>query len=91
MNVAGAVVDPKATVVPDAVQTIEDVPALKVKPVVKLFARALAPLNVTVDDPRLIVRVLELLEFICVAVTLKLLVVKVPLITKIAADDVKAS
>lgn len=48
-------------------------------------------LNVTVDDPRLIVRALLLLEDRIVAVTLKLLVVKVPCVTVIVPEDVSAS
>jgi len=73
------------------VQTIEDVPALKVRFVVVVNVSAPVPLNVTVLLPRLIVRVLLLLEDRSVAVTLKLLVVKVPCVTVIVPEDVNAS
>ena len=50
--------------------TILEVPALKVKFVFVEVAHGLLPVSVTVDDPRLIVRVLLLLEDRIVAVTL---------------------
>jgi hypothetical protein len=68
-----------------------DVPALKVRPVI---VEKLIPLkldNVTVLLPRLIVRVLLLLDDRDDAVTLKLLVVKVPAVTVTAPEDVRAS
>jgi hypothetical protein len=49
------------------------------------------PLNVTVLLPRFIVRTLLLVEVKTEAVTLKLLVVKVPWVSVISPDDVKAS
>jgi hypothetical protein len=49
--------------------TIVDVPALNVRPVDTAQAMLLEVLNVTVLLPRLIVRVLLLLEFSAVAVT----------------------
>jgi hypothetical protein len=68
-----------------------DVPALKVRPVI---VEKLIPLkldNVTVLLPRLIVRVLVLLDDRDDAVTLKLLVVKVPAVTVSAPVTTKAS
>ena len=72
---------------------IVDVPALSVKlvDVPKATTEELFALNVTVLLPKLIVRALLLLDDSCVAVTLKLLVVKVPWVRVIAPDDVKAS
>ena len=63
-------------------------PALKVKFVITVGAKEAFVVNVTVDDPRLIVRVLELLDDSCVAVTLKLLVVKVPAVSVMAPEHV---
>ena len=80
----------KVVAVPDI--AINEVPALNVRvafPFVK--STGLVPLNVTVELPKLIVRVLLLLDDRDVAVTLKLLVVKVPLVTVIEPDDVSAS
>ena len=76
---------------PDEVQVMVDVPALKVKFEFVPKSTGAKPLNVNVDDPRLIVRVLLLLEDRSVAVTLKLLVVKVPCVTVIVPEDVNAS
>ena len=71
------------------VPTIVEVPALKVKLmfVEKLTTEPFA-LNVTVLLPRLIVRVLLLLDDRDVAVTLKLLVVKVPWVRVVAPEQV---
>ena len=57
---------------PPVVIMIDDVPALNVRPVllVKLILFTLTPCNVTVELPRLIVRVLLLLDDRDVAVTL---------------------
>ncbi len=75
-----------------AVKIIVEVPALKVSPVFIVVSNTDPPeLNVTVDDPRLIVRVLEVLDDKNVAVTLKLLVVKVPRVSVMALEDVSAS
>ena len=71
--------------------TIVDVPALNVRPVDVAQAMLLEVLNVTVDDPRLIVRVLELLDDRDDAVTLKLLVVKVPFVIVIVPEETNAS
>jgi hypothetical protein len=68
-----------------------DVPALKVKFEFAKKSTGVEPLNVNVDDPRLIVRVLLLLEDREVAVTLKLLVVNVPCVTVSVPEDVNAS
>jgi hypothetical protein len=72
-------------------QIIVEVPALKVRFVFVPKDIGVVLLNVTVDDPRSIVRVLLLLEDREVAVTLKLLVVKVPWVRVIAPEDVSAS
>ena len=70
-------------------KTIVDVPALNVIPVVVLNCTTEPePLNVTVLLPRLIVRVLLLLDDRDVAVTLKLLVVNVPAVRRIAPEQV---
>jgi hypothetical protein len=84
--------DPAAIVGLVAVKTILEVPALNVRFVfvIKLIA-PLAALNVTVLLPRLIVRVLLLLDDRDVAVTLKLLVVKVQAVTVIVLVQVSAS
>ena len=78
-------------VVPD--KLIWDVPALKVKPVIRVVNQTETPepLNVTVLLPRLIVRVLLLLDDRDMAVTLLLLVVKVPCVTVTDELDVRAS
>ena len=76
---------------PVAEQTMLEVPALKVSPVLVKKLTGVVLLNVTVELPRLIVRVLLLFEISCVAVTLKLLVVKVPAVTVNGLEDVKAS
>jgi len=73
-------------------KTIVDVPALNVIPVVSLNCTTEAePLRVTVLLPRLIVRVLVVLDTRDVAVTLKLLVVKVPAVMVIELLEVNAS
>ena len=77
------------TFVPE--QIIVEVPALNVRFVPVLSSTAVAALNVTVLLPKLIVRVLLLLDESDVAVTLKLLVVKVPPEIVIEPDDAKAS
>jgi hypothetical protein len=86
------VCEPPAKVALAFVSTMLDVPALNVRFVfvMKLTAPDDA-LNVTVELPKLIVRVLLLLDDRDVAVTLKLLVVSVPLVTVIEPEDVKAS
>ena len=63
---------------PLVVTTMVDVPALNVKLVVTVRPNAALDVNVIVLLPRLIVRVLLLLDDRDDAVTLKLLVVKVP-------------
>ena len=68
-----------------------EVPALKVKFVFVAKATGAAALNVTVELPKLIVRALVVEDDKIVAVTLKLLVVKVPLKTVILVEQVKAS
>lgn len=70
---------------------IVDVPAFKVKFVVvpNAITPVLFSVNVTVELPRLIVRVLLLLDDRDVAVTLLLLVVKVPWVSVIAPEQVK--
>ena len=83
--------DPPVKITPLAVAVRVDVPALKVKPVVVAKLTGVPPLNVTVELPRLIVRVLLLLDDRDVAVMLKLLVVKVPLVTVMLLVVVKAS
>ena len=72
-------------------QIIVEVPALKVRFVFVPKDIGAVLLNVTVLLPKLIVRVLLLLDDSCVAVTLKLLVVKVPPEIVIEPDDAKAS
>ena len=75
-----------------SVNTTEEVPALNVRPVlVPKLTAVPVPLNVTVLLPRLIVRVLVLLDARPVAVTLKLLVFSVPRVTVIELDVVNAS
>jgi hypothetical protein len=69
------------------VQIIDDVPALNVKFVV-VNKSATTSLNVTVLLPRLIVRTLLLLENMDNAVTLKLLVVKIPWVKVITPEQV---
>lgn len=64
---------------------------MNVRFVFVLKATAAAALNVTVELPRLIVRVLLLLDDRPVAVTSLLLVVKVPWVTVIAPEDVSGS
>jgi len=83
---------PPEKVLPVPDKTMLDVPALNVRFVLvaKLIAVAVE-LNVTVLLPRLIVRVLLLLDDRDVAVTLKLLVVKVPRVTVIEPEDISAS
>ena len=61
-----------------AVNESVDVPALKVRFVFVEKLITVPPLNVTVELPRLIVRVLLLLDDRAVGLTAKLLVVKVP-------------
>ena len=68
-----------------------DVPALKVNPVLVEKTTGVKLLNVTTLLPRLIVRVLLLLDDRDVAVTLKLLVVKVPSVMVSAPLRVSAS
>ncbi len=82
----------KLTPAPLPDKTMLDVPALNVSPVcVEKLIAAPVPVNVTVLLPRLIVRVLLLLEDREVAVTLKLLVVKVPWVRVSAVVTVSAS
>ena len=70
-------------------QIIVEVPALNVRLVfVPVLTAVAVVVNVTVELPRLIVRVLLLLDESCVAVTLKLLVVKVPVVKVIAPEQV---
>ena len=70
---------------------IVEVPAFNVSPVETDAAKLLEVVHVTVLLPRLIVRVLELLDDRLVVVTLKLLVVKTPLVIVIVVDTVSAS
>ena len=82
----------KLTPAPPPEQTIVDVPALNVSPVcVEKLITAPVPVNVTVLLPRLIVRVLLLLDDRDAAVTLKLLVVKVPAERLMSPEHVRAS
>jgi hypothetical protein len=67
--------------------TIDEVPALTVKPVEVVFQ---LPLRVTVLEPKFIARVFEPVDVNPVAVTAKLLVVKVPFVTVTTPEDVKA-
>lgn len=76
----------------EPVKTIEEVPALNESPVlVEKFIPVPFMLNVTVELPRLIVRVLLVVDNRDEAVTLKLLVLKVPAKRLIAPETVKAS
>jgi len=72
----------------EPVALIVDVPALKVRLVEVLNAIGAEALNVTVLLPRLIVRVLLLLEDRAVALTALLLVVNVPAVKVIAPEQV---
>ena len=63
-------------------------PALKVSPVLVVKLTTIKPVNVSVELPRLIVRVLLLFELSCVAVTLKLFVVKVPWVSVTIEEQV---
>ena len=82
---------PPLTVVSVADIDIVDVPALNVRFVFVVNVIGLPPLNVTVELPRLIVRVLVLLDDRLDAVTFLLLVLKVPEVTVTTFDVVKSS
>lgn len=83
---------PIVRIAPALDKFIVDVPALNVRFVcVAKFTTPLARLNVTVLLPRLIVRATVLLDVRDAAVTLKLLVVKVPALTLMLPVIVKAS
>jgi hypothetical protein len=69
---------------------IVEVPAVKVSPVEVVRLTGVAPLNVTVDDPRLILRVLVLDEIKLAAVIAKLAVEKLPFVAVMLVVTVKA-